>query len=142
MTVEAGSSKTEPGASPASDINFEFFKWSEIQEVCGQSRLHGGMHFSKAVPAGEELCTGVSSLIVKKAESLKVGSARGRLADKDDTSIIVKTRTSCVNNHSYLYNLTRSCENIGRKESRRNRLCSKDEVRVSLVIITIVDFSY
>ena len=55
---------------------------------------------------------------------------------------IQKTRTSCVNNHTYLYNLTRSCENIGRKESRRNRLCSKDEARVSLLIITIVDFSY
>ena len=50
------------------------------------------MYFSKAVPAGEELCTEVASLIVKKAERLKVGSARGRLANPNDTSIIVKTR--------------------------------------------------
>ena len=55
---------------PSISINYEFFKWSEIQDICGQSRLHGGMYFSKAVPAGEEL----ASLIVKKA-----GSARGML---------------------------------------------------------------
>ena len=74
-----GSSKSEPGASPGSDSYFEFFKWSEINSrgtVCGQSRLHGGMHFSKAVTSAEELWTGVASLIVKKAESLKAGSAR------------------------------------------------------------------
>jgi hypothetical protein len=42
----------------------EYFNWSnDIQRACGQSRLHGGMHFSKAVPAGEELFTRIASLI-------------------------------------------------------------------------------
>ena len=77
VTVEAGLSKTEPGASPASDINFKFFKWSEIQEVCGQSRLHGGMHFSKAVPAGERRAMYRSCIFdCKKGGKLKGGQRK------------------------------------------------------------------
>ena len=68
----------------------QYSNWSDIQRACGQSRLHGGMHFSKAVPAGEELCTGIASLIVNKAEALKVGDVNGSLANLEDTSIVVK----------------------------------------------------
>ena len=89
---EAGASKIEPGTTPANDIDFVYTKWSEVQLACGQSRLTGGMHFSKAVPAGVELCTGVASLIVSRVELLKSGDAKGALADLDDTSITVKSR--------------------------------------------------
>jgi hypothetical protein len=91
-TIKAGASKSEPGTTPANDVNLEYTKWSEVQHACGQSRFYGGMHFSKAVPAGEELCTGVASLIVKRAELLKLGEVTGALADLDDTAITVKTR--------------------------------------------------
>ena len=90
MPVKAGSSKTEPGVCPASDMNLEYSTWSDIQRACGQSRLHGGMHFSKAVPAGEELCSGIASLVVNKAEALKLGDVNASLANFQDTSIIVK----------------------------------------------------
>ncbi|CAM9509280.1 unnamed protein product, partial [Scytosiphon promiscuus] len=36
----------------------EFSSWSEISEMCGDSRYWGGMHFERAVPAGVELCGG------------------------------------------------------------------------------------
>ena len=90
MPIKAGSSKTEPGAVPASDMILQYSNWSDIQRACGQSRLHGGMHFSKAVPAGEELCSGIASLIVNKAEALKLGDENGSFAKFQDTSIIVK----------------------------------------------------
>ena len=68
----------------------QYSNWSDIQRACGQSRLYGGMHFSKAVPAGEELCTGIASLIVNRAEALKMGDVNGSLANLENTSIIVK----------------------------------------------------
>ena len=89
-----GSSKMEPGVSPAESLEMFYTKWSEVQHTCGQSRLYGGMHFSKAIPAGEELCTGVASLIVERANLLKDGDANGALADLNDTSIKVKVRRS------------------------------------------------
>jgi len=92
-SFEAGSSKAEPGQVPSSSIDFVYNTWSEVQHVCGQSRLYGGMHFSKAVKAGEDLCTGVASLIVSRAELLKAGDAKGALADLSDTSITVKKRS-------------------------------------------------
>ena len=90
MQVKAGSSKTEPGIIPHTDLNFTYTSWSEIQHVCGQSRINGGMHFSKAIPAGEELCSGVANLVVKRAEQLKSGDAKGAFANLNDLSIIVK----------------------------------------------------
>ncbi len=88
--VEPGSSKVEPGVSPSNLIEFKFEKWSEIQNECGQSRLDGGMHFSKAIPAGEQLCSGLAALVINRTELLKTGNANGALADLDDTSITVK----------------------------------------------------
>ena len=91
---EAGSSKAEPGQVPSSDLEVVYSTWSEDQHLCGQRRLYGGIHFSKAVSAGEDLCTGIASLIVDRAELLKVGNASGALADFDDTSITVKARNA------------------------------------------------
>jgi hypothetical protein len=76
--------------TPTQDIDLVYNKWSEIQHDCGMSPLHGGMYFSKALPAGEELCTGLAFVVVNRANMLKVGNSEGAFADLDDTSIIVK----------------------------------------------------
>ena len=39
---------------------------------------------------GEELCTGIASLIVNGAEALKMGDVNGSLANLDDISIVIK----------------------------------------------------
>ena len=88
---EAGSSLTEPGATPKERLELIYEKWSDVQDACGTSRLYGGMHFSKAVPAGEQLCTGVADLVVTRAELLVKGDVSGALADLDDTGISVKS---------------------------------------------------
>jgi len=92
-SFETGSSKAEPGKVPSNNIDFVYKTWSEVQHFCGESRLHGGMHFSKAVKAGEDLCTDVASLIVNRAELLKAGDANGAFADLNDTSMTVKKRS-------------------------------------------------
>lgn len=38
---------------------FSFNNMTELANVCGESRLWGGMHFSKSVPDSYELCNGV-----------------------------------------------------------------------------------
>lgn len=92
QVVPAGSSKTEPGTTPATDLTLVYNAWSEVAQVCGGSRVNGGMHFSQAVPAGEQLCTGVASLVVDKALLLLNGDPAGAMADFDDRSIRVKSK--------------------------------------------------
>lgn len=54
-----GSSKTEPGVTPSSDLTLVTPNMKEFRDQCGESRLDGGMHFSKSVPAAYELCEGI-----------------------------------------------------------------------------------
>jgi hypothetical protein len=42
----AGSSSLEPGKTPDSDLVLAFESWDAVVQVCGQSRLEGGMHVS------------------------------------------------------------------------------------------------
>ena len=88
MMLPAGSSKIEPGVTPANDIDFVYNKWSEVKDICGQSRLYGGMHFAAAVPAGEQLCSGMSMHVVDRASLLRDGDADGAMMDFDDASIL------------------------------------------------------
>jgi hypothetical protein len=94
MQVLAGSSKSEPGKVPATNMTISWNKWSDIQKDCGLSRLHGGMHFSHAVPDGEKLCSGLAAAIIDRTEMLKEGDPAGFLADLTDTSIQIKSVAS------------------------------------------------
>ena len=58
-TFPAGSSKTEPGLVPAKNVTVTVSNLFEMRNQGGQSRLDGGMHFTKAIEAGHELCEGV-----------------------------------------------------------------------------------
>ena len=49
-----------------------------------------GAAFFKAVPAGEQLCTGLATLVVNRTELLKTGDAKGALVDLDNESIVIK----------------------------------------------------
>jgi hypothetical protein len=56
-----GSSKTEPGVTPSSDLTLVADTMSEFRDQCGESRLDGGMHFSKSVPDAYALCDGIGT---------------------------------------------------------------------------------
>jgi hypothetical protein len=55
----AGSSVVEPGITPAVDTDLVFDTWTDFEQRCGYSRLHGGVHFEDAIlagfPLGEEI---------------------------------------------------------------------------------------
>merc|ERR1712238_409154 len=52
----AGSSSTEPGKTPATDLTLVVESMTELRDQCGQSRLDGGMHFAQAVEHAYPLC--------------------------------------------------------------------------------------
>lgn len=70
----AGSSAVEPGIVPEQDLVLEWTRFSDIAKDCGQSRLDGGMHFTDAIPAGVQLCTGIAGTIYKAVGDLIAGN--------------------------------------------------------------------
>jgi hypothetical protein len=52
----AGSSRIEPGITPATDTDLYFATWTDFAEDCGQSRVWAGVHFHAAVEASADLC--------------------------------------------------------------------------------------
>lgn len=52
VTAPAGSSKVEPGITPASDVVLTWQTWTEFENQCGLSRLWGGVHFRASISAG------------------------------------------------------------------------------------------
>lgn len=57
----AGSSRTEPGMTPATNVTIVMESLEELRNKCGESRLDGGMHFAKSVPASYDLCSGIGT---------------------------------------------------------------------------------
>ncbi len=53
----AGSSRVEPGVTPAADTLVVFPTWSEFETDCGDSRVWAGVHFISAVEASREVCS-------------------------------------------------------------------------------------
>jgi hypothetical protein len=50
-----GSSRIEPGITPAHDITIGWATWTDFARDCGLSRLWGGVHFRAAIDAGAGL---------------------------------------------------------------------------------------
>ncbi|MFB7503549.1 DUF6851 domain-containing protein [Streptomyces broussonetiae] len=43
----AGTTQTEPGITPAKDIDLHYATWSEFEKDCAESRVWAGVHFKK-----------------------------------------------------------------------------------------------
>ena len=56
VTYGAGSSRIEPGITPAEDTTLHFATWTEFEEECGRSRVLAGTHFQAAVDASAAIC--------------------------------------------------------------------------------------
>lgn len=46
----------------------------DLRDICGQSRIWGGMHYPESIPAGEDVCTGLGELAVTWQDELKNGA--------------------------------------------------------------------
>lgn len=55
VVIPQGSSRVEPGVTPASPIELSWSNWSDLEYDCGQSRLWGGVHFPASIPAGIDI---------------------------------------------------------------------------------------
>lgn len=45
-----------------------------VRDICGQSRLWGGIHYTAAIAAGEQICEGLGDLALAYVEELKGGA--------------------------------------------------------------------
>ena len=61
--VSQGSSRIEPGVTPAVDITLGPWEtWTQLVEECGLSRKWGGVHFLSSIEAGKEIGERVGTL--------------------------------------------------------------------------------
>lgn len=54
--------------------SYHVHNMTELASVCGESRLWGGMHFTKAVEAGNEIVSGLGQLALDFVKTIKAGS--------------------------------------------------------------------
>jgi hypothetical protein len=54
--------------------NIVFEDMSDLREICGQSRLWGGMHYLASVAAGEQVCAGLGELAVAWSDNVRNGA--------------------------------------------------------------------
>eukprot|EP00752_Nemacystus_decipiens_P007406 g6624.t1 len=62
-----------------------FTSWSEMSQMCGDSRVWAGLHFEGAVPAGVDLCGGdeMAISIAASVDALNAGDASGAIFKRD-----------------------------------------------------------
>ena len=74
----AGSSRVEPGVTPAEDTLLRWDTWTEFASDCGESRIWAGVHFPAAVEASTAICDDFGEMAHEYLLSLVDGSAPER----------------------------------------------------------------
>lgn len=63
VPIPKGSSVIEPGVTPTQDIVLgPWNTFTEFEQVCSQSRVDGGVHFTAAIDEGQKLCRPIGDL--------------------------------------------------------------------------------
>jgi hypothetical protein len=83
----AFSSRIEPGSTPAEPVTIEFNSWTEFSNICGESRIDGGMHFEPSVPAGQNLCRNLAHKTLAAVLQLIEGEVPENIVDYYDKSV-------------------------------------------------------
>lgn len=86
-TFAANSSSVEPLSTPAQDFTEVFASWSQVSNLCGQSRLDGGMHFTASVPESKSLCGPIADIIFDRVSDLLNGTVPTFVVDINDQNI-------------------------------------------------------
>ena len=82
VSYPAGTSRIEPGITPARDMTLTFETWTEFSEDCGKSRHWGGVHFVPAVEASAAYCSVFGDMAYEYYQSLLDGSAAQRCGSR------------------------------------------------------------
>jgi hypothetical protein len=75
IKVAKGSSRVEPGVTPAEDLQLFYPTWTAMEAACAQSRLDAGYHFKASVDASLAVCGGIGAEAHAYVQSLIDGSA-------------------------------------------------------------------
>lgn len=78
VTLPAGSSKIEPGLTPAQPITLNYATFSDAADEAGMSRRYGGIHFRRADLDGRLLGRLAAAKAWSKAQSYFDGTAANR----------------------------------------------------------------
>lgn len=78
VAYPAGSSRIEPGLTPAEDLTLHFATWTDFAQDCGQSRVWAGVHFPAAVESSAAICGGFGDLAYAYFATLLDGTASER----------------------------------------------------------------
>ena len=99
VSYPAGSSRIEPGVTPARDIDLHFATWTDFASDCGNSRHWGGVHFTAAVEASAAYCSSFGDMAFEYFQTLMNGSAPIREAAQEldkDPWLTVTTQPSAT----------------------------------------------
>jgi len=75
VTLLAGSSRIEPGLTPASPVRLSWATFTEAADEAGMSRRYGGIHFADGDLQGRAMGRRVGAEVWRKAQSYFDGSA-------------------------------------------------------------------
>ncbi|HEY6267597.1 MAG TPA: hypothetical protein VIX11_04815 [Candidatus Acidoferrum sp.] len=81
VTLPRGSSKIEPGVTPAQPVTLKWETFEEAANEAGMSRRYGGIHFARADLAGRQLGRLVADKVWPKTQNYFDGTARPELHD-------------------------------------------------------------
>jgi len=87
VTLPAGSSQIEPGATPSQPVTLNWEAFTDAANEAGMSRRYGGIHFARADLAGRKLGRLVANRAWRKAQAYFDGSvapARQELESAND----------------------------------------------------------
>jgi hypothetical protein len=76
VTLPTGSSKIEPGVTPAQLVTLKWETFTDAANEAGMSRRYGGIHFASADLAGRKLGRLVADKVWLKAQGYFVGTAK------------------------------------------------------------------
>ena len=79
VTIAAGSSLVEPGATPAADVVLSWPTFTDAANQAGRSRRYGGIHFREGDLVGRALGAMVGARAWRAAAELFSGRVHGRL---------------------------------------------------------------
>ncbi|CAM9150528.1 unnamed protein product [Ectocarpus sp. 8 AP-2014] len=70
----------------------EFSSWTEVSQMCGDSRVWAGLHFEEAVPAGAELCGGeeIAVSIAASIDALTAGDESAAVFKRDIGELVLR----------------------------------------------------
>ncbi len=80
VSYPAGTSRIEPGITPANDMTLTFETWTDFTQDCGQSRHWSGVHFTHAVEASAAYCSIFGDMAYEYFLTLMDGTAPLRAA--------------------------------------------------------------